>query len=162
MATEVPWGDLIARRDAAALAAAIRQTFGLEVDPDRFLAACDAWKVSYRKDILGTLGRFSAEGQWSPASWTTWVRNRIADVGPEEYRPGCSPPPEILTGELNVGFVGVEETEAQVDRLRNPAEAILASRTARSKIGKTTKVIRPVDAVAERVAPVVPVEDIED
>ncbi len=53
--------------------------------------------------------------------------------------------------ELHIFFARIEETEDMLNRLAN--ECILElEEPSRSKIGKTTQIISPIDAVAARVS----------
>lgn len=153
----IDWSSLIFGDDDAGLAEAIRATFGVDADIRRFRAACRTWQEHRRNDpqYIGTLGRRGMTGEWSSASWEHWVRNRIEQIGGFEAQRqiGRHSGREIVVGELHVGFVGVPESDAQLDRLKQPGETVAASGVARSKIGMTTQNIKPIDRVAMRVVP---------
>ncbi len=53
--------------------------------------------------------------------------------------------------ELHVFFVRLEETEEMLAALRRADAEIIVEQIARSKVGQTNLVIRPIDATAARV-----------
>lgn len=79
-----------------------------------------------------------------------WIKNRLAEL--ECFPHGCDAgeinPPSM---NMHVFFLCLEETDEMVSRLKN--ERIIANGTvARSKVGKTSRVIRPIDKTAQAVS----------
>ena len=102
------------------------------------------------------------------------VEEVVLGLPPAEHRSrprllGLTPDyADLPTAVFHLGFIGIEETEEHLERLRREGpvqteSAMLAEITgpkitrpkiARSKIGRTNAIVRPVDRVARRVAPV--------
>jgi hypothetical protein len=62
--------------------------------------------------------------------------------------------PDVTTATLHVGFVGLIETDAELEILRRPEKTTdRKPGPARSRIGKTVEMIAPIDRVAARVVP---------
>lgn len=78
-----------------------------------------------------------------------WLLSRLA-----RSTHGCRDPMlhARLTVRLNIGFVAVAETDAQIARLREEGAPSAVLVVARSKVSHTTQVIRPIDVTAARVA----------
>jgi hypothetical protein len=138
---------LIASGNAAELAEAVRQMIGVEVPAKPFLKACR----TARKRCNPPLGLCGGTESWSDGTWRCWLTYRILETTPPVL--GCPVDPPFTNGLLHVAFVGVEETPDHIANLTRTPEEIVASFVARSKIGSTNQIIRPIDVTADRVVP---------
>lgn len=112
------------------------------------IETCPA-EVSSLIDGMLEFKRKSRSGWHSDASWIGWLKfaliNRVQASNSKRQQ-------EIVTAVLHVGFVSVEETDEQIERLRKDP-AWFSPSVARSKIGTTQlSEIAPVDRVAKRVS----------
>ena len=87
---------------------------------------------------------------WSRGTWWTWVKNRAMEIGIPSFF--SDPDIEHPTAELHVFSLSHEETQEQLERLKNE-NAKQHGHPARSRLASFTKVATPIDAVACRVAP---------
>lgn len=88
-------------------------------------------------------------GRWySDSSWSSWIKLSLIE---ELIFQLPNVHGDFVTAIFHVGFIFIEETPEQVERLRKD-DAEFASSVARSKIGSTTlSNVTPVDRVAKRV-----------
>ena len=131
--------SLITSGKSDELAAHAERLVGYPVPPNQFLKSCQEHSRGLARE----------RSNWSECTWTMFFKNRAEQWRPE---PGCTTPPHSVSCLLHVGFVSVSETEKQLGRLPE-LEPAAEPAFARSKIGSTTQIIHPVDAVAARVAP---------
>ena len=79
-----------------------------------------------------------------------WIKNRFAAAGVFKHRGefAC----DADTARLHVFFIHIEETAAMVSRLLRD-DAMFSSQVARSKLPNTNLKVRPIDSLAQSVAP---------
>jgi hypothetical protein len=147
----IDWNQLIDNRDAQTLADIAGRELGLILPADAFLAECRVAKGrTYEPDNLGGSDRITG---WSDCTWRAWLKNRADSLGC--YRTVNPTTNEIRWASctLHIGFMFIEETQEHLDILAQKVDPPIPNSVARSKIGTTSRVIRPIDRVADRVAP---------
>jgi hypothetical protein len=137
---------LIVSGDAAQLAEVARQFLGVDVEPKEFLKACRLARKRAQDLPLGTCNGYES---WSECTWRCWLRYRYQEIVPPV--PGCPVDSRYVSAVFHVSFLGVVETPEHIANLTRTPEEIIASHVARSKIGSTDLIIRPIDATAARV-----------
>ncbi len=92
----------------------------------------------------------------SSASWMTWFKNRMYDANLFQIGDKQHDGIGHVTGVLHFGFVSVLETPEQLARLRGD-RFVMRDSVARSRIGQSPEILRPIDGLAALVAPVMSV-----
>lgn len=126
------------------VAAAVSERYGVPVDPNRLAETIKPHAPNLARNHRLCLG-------WREPEWFSWLKNRLDELhafqaGHKSFPASPWPVP------LHVFFIHIEETPEMVARL---AEGKPAQPTpARSRLPKSMlKTLRPIDAVAKRVAP---------
>jgi hypothetical protein len=120
-----------------AIAAALSERLGVEIDADLIEHRCQGAKIGWK--------------DWADDTVFMWLKNRVADL----LKPGCECNAIEFSVPIHVGFVFVFETPEMVKRLQNELDPLASMASiARSKISGTNLAeINPVDRVAVRVGP---------
>lgn len=133
---------LIVDADYDGIAAWLSKCLHVEIDDETLKKAVGDM------DINDPANQYSDED-----SIRTWFRNRLDKTGVFDGKKDANSfIREMTTAILHVFFISVEETEEHLARLRGEIPQTTGT-VAVSKIGKTTKIIHPIDRTANNVAP---------
>lgn len=156
---------IICTRDANALRQWLEKRYRVDVGPDMAAALLDeAWEFAMERPIYYSGFQPQDLKGWRPGytdddTWGMYFSNRLRERGYGWLFMGraATPPFLRLTVEMHVGFLSVEETPEQLERLRqtnkdksfiNEYEGFAASKIWRTQLAVTT----PIDKTAARVA----------
>lgn len=103
--------------DSESLAMHVERMFGFSVPPKKFLKACrDACPT---KNYL-SMGKCGNNDSWSECTWRCWFKPRALRFAPVVHTGNIRDHVSCL---FHVGFLFIEETPEQLERLRNENEA---------------------------------------
>lgn len=143
---------LIKEGDQDTLAAIASNMIGMRIDPSLFMEECKSARIhaiKYSGYELGCGWTGNPEG-WNEDSWRTWLKTQY--IKSHEIKVGRQSGRCMIVGSFHVGFLFLEETQEQIDRLQsNEPWKLPIPNFIRSRITRALIAIKPINVVASRV-----------